>query len=106
MKHMVWKLDIFPFSGERKEPPTVLSPLQNGNVLRSDLSKKPSKIGISLLSPEEGNLYKEEKHYCLRPTNLYSIWNKEQLFYQWKESIIVPVRKMCDKTGCNMYLAT
>jgi hypothetical protein len=31
------------------------------------------------------------------------IWNKEELPDQWKESIIVPVHKKGDKTGCNNY---
>jgi hypothetical protein len=30
-------------------------------------------------------------------------WNKEELPNQWKESIIVPVHKMGDKTVCNNY---
>jgi hypothetical protein len=32
-----------------------------------------------------------------------SIWNKEELPDQWKESIIVPVHKKSDKTDCNNY---
>jgi hypothetical protein len=32
-----------------------------------------------------------------------SVWNKEELPDQWKESIIVPVHKKGDKTGCNVY---
>jgi hypothetical protein len=32
-----------------------------------------------------------------------SIWNKEALPDQWKESIIVPIHKMGDKTDCNNY---
>jgi hypothetical protein len=32
-----------------------------------------------------------------------SVWNKQELPDQWKESIIVPVHKMGDKTGCNNY---
>jgi hypothetical protein len=32
-----------------------------------------------------------------------SVWNKEQLPDQWKESIIVPVHKKGDKTDCNNY---
>jgi hypothetical protein len=32
-----------------------------------------------------------------------SIWNKEELPQQWKESIIVPIHKKCDKTDCNNY---
>jgi hypothetical protein len=33
-----------------------------------------------------------------------SIWNKEELLDQWKESIIVPIHKTGDKTDCNNYL--
>jgi hypothetical protein len=32
-----------------------------------------------------------------------SIWNKEELPQQWKESIIVPIHKQVDKTDCNNY---
>jgi hypothetical protein len=32
---------------------------------------------------------------------IHSVWNKEELPYQWKESIIVQVHKNCDKTDCN-----
>jgi hypothetical protein len=32
-----------------------------------------------------------------------SIWNKEEMPDQWKESIIVPIHKMSDKTDCNNY---
>jgi hypothetical protein len=32
-----------------------------------------------------------------------SVWNKEELPDQWKESIIVPVYKIGDKTDCNNY---
>jgi hypothetical protein len=30
-----------------------------------------------------------------------SVWNKEELPYQWRESIIVPIHKEGDKTDCN-----
>jgi hypothetical protein len=36
---------------------------------------------------------------------IYSIWSKEELPQQWKESIIVPVHKKGDKTECNNYRA-
>jgi hypothetical protein len=32
-----------------------------------------------------------------------SIWNKEEMPDQWKESIILPIHKMGDKTDCNNY---
>jgi hypothetical protein len=32
-----------------------------------------------------------------------SIWNKEKLPQQWKESVIVPIHKKGDKTDCNNY---
>jgi hypothetical protein len=32
-----------------------------------------------------------------------SIWNKEELPQQWKDSIIVPIYKKGDKTDCNNY---
>jgi hypothetical protein len=32
-----------------------------------------------------------------------SIWNKEELLQQWKESIIAPIHKKGDKTDCNYY---
>jgi hypothetical protein len=32
-----------------------------------------------------------------------SVWNKEELPDQWKESVIVPIHKMGDKTDCNNY---
>jgi hypothetical protein len=32
-----------------------------------------------------------------------SIWNKEELPQQWKESIIVPIYKKGDKNDCNNY---
>jgi hypothetical protein len=32
------------------------------------------------------------------------IWNKEELPYQWKESIMVPIHKKGDKTDCSNYL--
>ena len=34
---------------------------------------------------------------------IISIWNKEELPEEWKESIIVPIYKKGDKTNCNDY---
>jgi hypothetical protein len=35
--------------------------------------------------------------------DIISIWNKEELPDQWKESILVPVYKKGDKTDCSNY---
>jgi hypothetical protein len=32
-----------------------------------------------------------------------SIWNKEELLDQWKESVILPLQKKGDKTECSNY---
>jgi hypothetical protein len=40
---------------------------------------------------------------CVIHKLITSIWNKEELPDQWKESIIVPVHKKGDKTDCNNY---
>jgi hypothetical protein len=34
---------------------------------------------------------------------IHSVWNKEELSQQWKESIIVPIYKKGDETDCNSY---
>jgi len=34
---------------------------------------------------------------------IISIWNKEELPEEWKESIIIPIYKKGDKTDCNNY---
>jgi len=34
---------------------------------------------------------------------IISIWEKEKLLEDWKESIIVPIHKKGDKTDCNNY---
>jgi hypothetical protein len=38
---------------------------------------------------------------CEMHTHFISIWNKEELPDEWKESIIVPIYKMGDKRECS-----
>jgi len=40
---------------------------------------------------------------CPNHKLIISIWNKEELPEEWKESIIVPIYKQVDKTDCNNY---
>ena len=51
-----------------------------------------------------------EKIYCVIFTIyleihklIISVWKKENLPEEWKESIIVPIHKKGDKTDCNNY---
>ena len=46
----------------------------------------------------------EDRTICLEIHKLItSIWKKEKLPEQWKESIIVPIHKKGDKTDCSNY---
>jgi hypothetical protein len=40
---------------------------------------------------------------CAIHKHIISIWNKEELPEEWKESIILPIHKKGDKTNCNNY---
>jgi hypothetical protein len=50
------------------------------------------------LTKSGGEILRSEIHKLI-----HSIWHKDELPQQWKESIIVPIRKKGDKTGCNNY---
>jgi hypothetical protein len=56
-----------------------------------------NKIPVELTQAEGGTL-RSEIHKLIN-----SIWSKEELPDQWKESIIVPIYKKGDKTDCNNY---
>jgi hypothetical protein len=61
--------------------------------------KSPSTYQIPAeLIKAGGETLCSEMHKLIR-----SIWNKEELPQQWKESIIVSIYKKCDKTDCDNY---
>jgi hypothetical protein len=65
--------------------------------LKSYKSPGTHQIPTELIKAVSETLYSEiHKLIC-------SIWNKEELPQQWKESIIVPIYKKGDKTDCNNY---
>ena len=65
--------------------------------LKSHKSPGIDKIPAELIKAGGGTI-------CLEIHKLItSIWNKEKLPEEWKESIIVPIHKKGDKTDCNNY---
>ena len=44
-----------------------------------------------------GRKIRSENHKLIN-----SNWNKKEMPEEWKESIIVPIYKKCDKTDCSM----
>ena len=67
------------------------------NQLKSHKSPGIDKIPAELIK-EGGRTIRYQIHKLI-----VSIWNKEELPEEWKESIIVPVYKKGDKTDCNNY---
>jgi hypothetical protein len=64
--------------------------------------KRYKSLGIDQI-PAELNKAGGSKICCEIHKLINSIWNKEELPDQWKESIIVPVYKKGDKTDCSNY---
>jgi hypothetical protein len=63
------------------------------------MNKSPGSNQIPAeLIPAGGEILRYKIH-----KQIISIWNKEKLPDQWKESIIVPVHKKGDKTDCSNY---
>jgi hypothetical protein len=65
--------------------------------LKSHKSPGIDKIPAELIKTG-GRTIRSEIHKLIN-----SIWNKEELPEQWKESIIVPIYKKIDKTDCSNY---
>jgi hypothetical protein len=65
--------------------------------LKSYKSPGTDQIVAELIKARDETLYSEiRKLIC-------SVWNKEELSQQWKESVIVQIYKKGDKTDCNNY---
>ena len=65
--------------------------------LKSHISPGIDQITAELIKARGRTL-----HYEMYKLTL-SIWNKEELPEEWKESIIVPIHKKGDKTVCSNY---
>jgi hypothetical protein len=78
------------------EPSLIEVEIATGK-LKSYKSPGTDQIPIELIK-EEGEILRSEIYKII-----CSIWNKEELPQQWKESIIVPVHKIGDKTDCSNY---
>jgi hypothetical protein len=66
-------------------------------MLKSKISPGIDQIPAELFKTS-GRTFHGEIHKLI-----ISIWNKEQLLDEWKESIIVPIYKKDDKTDCSNY---
>jgi hypothetical protein len=94
--HYVRQMDIHMAEPLVPEPRLVKVEIAIGK-LRSYKSAGTDQILAELIKAGGETLYSEiHKLIC-------SIWNKEELPQQWKESIIVPIYEKGDKTDCNNY---
>jgi len=66
------------------------------------IHKKSS--GIEQMPPEMIKAGGRTIHYQIHK-HIISIWNKEELPKEWKQSIIVPIYRNGDKTNCSNYTA-
>jgi len=67
-----------------------------------EMLKRYKSPGIDQISAElfkaGGRMFRSETHKFIN-----SIWNKEELPEEWKESIIVPIYKKGNTTDCSNY---
>jgi len=82
--------------------PLVHEPSASEVELAIDKLKSHKSPGIDQIPAEL--IKAESRTICLEIQKLItSIWKKEKLPEEWKESIIVPIHKKEDKTDCNNY---
>ena len=70
--------------------------------LAIDKLKSHISPGTDLIPVEMMTVRGRLKHYEIHQF-IISIWSKEELPEEWKESIIVHIYKKCDKTACSNY---
>jgi hypothetical protein len=94
--HDVRQMDIHTAEPLVPEPSLVEVEITIGK-LKSYKSRSTAQISAELIKAGGETLYSEiHRLIC-------SIWNKEELPQQWKESMIVPIHKKGDKTDCINY---
>jgi hypothetical protein len=94
--HNVKQMDIQMAEPLVSEPSLVKMEIAIGK-LKSYKSSGTDQILAKLIKAGGEALYSEiHKLIC-------SIWTKEELPQQWKETIIIPIHKKGGKTGCNNY---
>jgi hypothetical protein len=92
----VRQMDIHTAEPLVPEPSLVEVEIAIGK-LKSYKSPGTDNISAELIKAGGETLYSEiHRLICC-------IWNKEELPQQWKETVIVPIYKQGDKTGCNNY---
>jgi hypothetical protein len=94
--HDVRQMNIHTAEPLVPEPSLVEVEIATGK-LKSYTSPCTDQIPAKLIKAGGETLYSE---ICRL---IFSIWNKEELLQQWKESIIVPIYKKGDKTDCSNY---
>jgi hypothetical protein len=94
--HKVRQMDIHTAEPLVPEPSVVEVKIAIGK-LKWYKSPGTDQIPAEMIKAGGETLYSEiRKLIC-------SIWNEEELPQQWKETIIIPIHKKGDKTGCNNY---
>jgi hypothetical protein len=94
--HDVRQMDIHTAEPLVPEPGLVKVETATGK-LKSYKSPGTDQIPAELIKAGGETLHSEIHEL------ICSVWNKEELPQQWKESIIVPIYKKGDKTDCNNY---
>jgi hypothetical protein len=94
--HDVRQIDVHTADPLIPEPSLVEVEIATGK-LKSYKSPDTDQIPAELIKAGSETLYSKIQGL------ICSIWNKEELLQQWKESIIILIHTKVDKTDCNNY---